>query len=126
MRTGLSFLLLFLLGGCGGPPAPATYPVKGKVVFPKGPSLEGGMVCLRDATRECIVNGLIKDDGTFTLETIKIPHRKAGAEVGTYDVEVVSPQTKDQQTIPLIVKTKKVTIEAKDNDLTIEVGFPGR
>ena len=123
MRLALLFLLGLAAVGCsGGPAAPETYPAQGKVVF-RGPSLQGGMVSLSDPAVGATINGVIAADNTFTLETIKPPHRLKGAPAGTYDVEVVSPQTAEQKTIPIAVKTKRVTIEAKENHLTIEVGL---
>jgi hypothetical protein len=83
------FLVLLAPAGCGGS---GTYPTGGKVVFPDGSHLKGGVVLCEPAEGQDqrSVRGFIREDGTFRLGT----HRDDdGAPEGRYRVKIQPPET---------------------------------
>ena len=115
--------LLLAVCGCGKrtPPAPdlTCHPVKGKVFAADGRPLTAGTVTLAGRSTEYSAKGKIQPDGTFTLTTYFAEPVKEvpGAPVGGYMARVQVDQSS-----PLVkLKMPSVKIEAKDNQLTLEV-----
>ena len=76
-------LSLFAIAGCGGPAGPKTYPVKGQVQLAGGEVqvLAGHNVeAALEADSTVRAYGLIKDDGSFELETLlrRSPAKRRG------------------------------------------------
>jgi hypothetical protein len=118
------------------PTLPETYPVQGKLVFPDGQPVPGGVVKFnsqRDTT--VIATGEIGRDGTFTLSTFKVGVRSAGAIEGPHRVTVIFP---DDFGGPArtggapaggalsVVLPKPHTIQPQDNEFTLTVPKPTR
>jgi hypothetical protein len=77
--------------GCGQI-APKTYPVQGKVEFPGGDlrKLAGAHIQVTVASdRRIAATGEIREDGTFSLETIHDGKPVSGAREGEYQVRLV-------------------------------------
>lgn len=74
IATGMLFggMLLIALAGCGHTSRP-TYRTGGKVVFPDGKPLVGGMVEFRSAGAEhtVVARGQVQPDGSFQLSTYR-------------------------------------------------------
>ena len=82
---------LGILAGCGGPAEPTTYPVSGQVQLASGDVkvLAGHNVEAALETDSAVrAYGLIKDDGSFELETLRAGVLKSGAAEGRYRVRV--------------------------------------
>ena len=80
------FPVLMCLIGCGGSDGPSVYPVTGKVTF-SGGSLAGYRISFVSADRQSGAIGLIKDDGSYSLE---VADGRAGCTVGKFKV-VIQP-----------------------------------
>ncbi len=134
MKFRCVVLMLFVIAaaasGCGGPVQPAFDPlhaVTGKVQR-GGMPLTGGSLRFNAIPdkEEFIVNSLVGPDGSFTLTTVRTTdskgERRPGAPAGEYTV-VYTPESADQTAAyqPPITLPQKVTIEAKENVLTLEV-----
>ena len=91
LRTGLFAALgvaIAAIAGCKPPPPTPCFPVTGKVVYQKKPMTTGTVTFTPDATKgnqskEGAI-GLIKEDGTYTLNTAG----RDGAPLGWYKVTV--------------------------------------
>ena len=124
---------LFVLAGCGGdsqPPFPDLHPVKG-VVKRGGKAVTGGGVRFDPdpAKPEFLVTATVEADGTFTLSTVrttdKVGERKPGAPAGKYTVTYMPPagdQTAGGGSFDPITAPTPVTVEAKGNEVTVELG----
>ncbi|HTU21645.1 MAG TPA: hypothetical protein VMG10_26650 [Gemmataceae bacterium] len=128
-RLGVLMLLLSAALGCGGGRAGKikTYPVRGSVAYKGGSRLDGGSLhfqSLRDPT--LTVAGEIKPDGTFSLHTLVDKEKLSGATEGEYRVTVVPPLPADHTiaVVQPVVLGKTYQVEAKENQLTIEVDPP--
>jgi hypothetical protein len=127
--------VVVLLGACGltgcGPSLPKTYPVTGRVVQKNGRAFTGGSVTFKSVSDETIIaDGEIGPDGTFSLRTKMHGLDKPGAAAGEHHVMVEDPKRNvapdGQLRITPLLVSKTCTVEAKDNDLTIEVDVGGR
>lgn len=127
--AGLLSLLISLLG-CNGAKQPdfeALHPVTGRVQR-AGQPLAGGAIRFNSVPEkpEFSINGLVAEDGTFSLTTVRTTdtrgERRPGAPAGEYSV-VYTPPNLDQTKgfDPPITLPTPVKIEAKDNNLTLEV-----
>jgi len=120
------------LAGCGGdgnqPPFADLHPVKGVVTRGNTPVKGGAVRFAPDPDKpEFLINSEVGPDGTFSLTTVrttdKVGERKQGAPAGKYRVTYVPPlgdQTAGGTTDPIDLP-QSVTIEAKDNDLKLEL-----
>ncbi|MBY0514206.1 MAG: hypothetical protein K2P78_09890 [Gemmataceae bacterium] len=121
-----------LLAGCGGgkdqPPFSDLHPVKG-VVMRNGQPVKGGAVRFNpDPDRPgFLINSDVAADGTFNLSTVRTTdsqgERKPGAPAGNYKVTFIPPlgdQTAGGQ-VSAIDLPGTVTVEAKENNLTIDL-----
>ena len=89
--TAVVMLGLFAIAGCGGPAGPKTYPVKGQVQLAGGEVkvLAGHNVEAALETDSTVrAYGLIQDDGSFELETLRAGVLQSGAAEGKYRVRV--------------------------------------
>lgn len=91
----LILCLLSLALGCG-PDRPATYPVRGRVVFPDGSPVRTGTVELLSQDHGTTATGSISDDGAFVLGTFT---EYDGACAGQHDAIVVQFIINDGVTI---------------------------
>ena len=127
-RLGVLMLLAAALGCGGGKSANIkTYPVSGSVAYKDGSRLAGGSIqflSLRDPT--LTVASEIKQDGTFSLHTLVDKEKIAGAKEGEYRVTVMPPLPADHSkaVVQPIVLGKTYQVEAKENQLAIEVDPP--
>ena len=124
------FGLLCVQIGCSGVKQPefdALHPVTGKLQR-GGQPIVGGSLRFNPIpeNQEFIVNSVVSPDGSFKLTTVRTTdtkgERRPGAPAGEYSV-VYMPESKDQTVAfePPITLPSKVVIEAKDNNLTLEV-----
>ncbi len=135
MRTTLApaTLALAFLAGCGGGDKqqgafPDLHPVTGTVKR-GGQPVKGGVVrFIPDPDKpEFLVNSEVKDDGTFTLTTVRTTdskgERKPGAAAGAYTV-TYTPALGDQAAggpTGSIELPKTVTVTAGPNDITVDL-----
>jgi hypothetical protein len=130
-RSCAAFVLALLLPGCRpAPPTLAqTYPVSGTVTQ-NGKPMNGGSIQFHLTADPMLrVLGEIKDDGTFTLNTVKDNAMGAGAPEGEYQVIVQPPLSKEvgggvdfaHKGVPPIKLPNTVKVEAKANTFKIEV-----
>lgn len=131
-------IAMVTLSGCG-PNRPATYPVTGKVVFPDGSTLSGGMVEFESLSADgqpVNARGPIAADGTFSLSTFEAGD---GALPGEHKALVHPPMSdvdveEGEKPPPLLIDQKfkqyktsglKFTIQEGENKITINVTRPG-
>jgi hypothetical protein len=128
---GFFVLALLILVGCkpAPPPLAKTYPVNGTVIQ-SGKPMKGGSIQFNSAADPMLrVVGVIKEDGTFTLNTAKDNATGAGAPAGEYQVIVQPPLAKEagggfdfaHKGVPPMTLPTTVRVEAKENNLKIEV-----
>jgi hypothetical protein len=133
-RSTILLSIAVSLGGCGK--APATYPVAGKVVYPNGSPLTGGVIELSLTGGEAVnARGPIERDGSFHVVT---PGKGDGAVLGTHRVAVralaqdsepldgkpTSPAQIDPRFEKYETSQLQVVVEPKPNQFTIEVKRP--
>jgi hypothetical protein len=126
-RAGAAGLLAVALaaGGCRPSGMPRTYPAGGKVVYAGGRPVKGGSIQLTSAADPSLrVVGTIGEDGRFTLSTVKDKDTAAGAPEGEYQVIVFPPLTGDHKGAPPMPVSRPCKVEARDNDLQIELNAP--
>lgn len=122
--------LLASLAACTGlkqPEFDPLHPVTGKVQR-GGKPLVGGSIQFQPVPdkQEFSINSLVDQEGNFKLTTVRTTdtkgERRPGAPAGEYTV-VYTPESKDQTVAfePPITLPKKVTVETKDNNLTLEI-----
>jgi hypothetical protein len=83
LKCSIAFLAVLLLPGCGS--KLDTYPVRGKVHFPDGSPLPGGVVIFISKTTGTPARAKIQDDGTFELGTLS---KRDGSVAGLHKVAV--------------------------------------
>lgn len=100
---------------------PPLYPVKGKVTHNNKAVVRGYVRFTPESNEDYMVQSLVDDNGNFELETVRAGTVAKGAPAGTYRV-FFNPDTGGGQSVkaPLDV-AKTYTIEATNNDLTIEL-----
>ncbi len=99
-------VVLFVGLGCGGQ---KTYPVRGKVVYPDGTPLPGGLISFEplDPNAGHIgARGIIQEDGTFRLGTFQ---DQDGAVEGEHRVLVLPPAMSEED----VAKGAKPWIDRK-------------
>ena len=124
MRSPCVLICLAVILGCGsgGPPIPKTYPVKGKVTFADGSPVPTAGVRLTNEDTRFSTAGATKADGTFELKTFANDQTVAGAIEGEHGFEISGGPLVDNRPIQLrVVKPAKIKVEAKDNEVAIEV-----
>jgi hypothetical protein len=135
LRADFSILALgvALLAGCGS----GSYPVRGQVVWSDGSpakELAGGTVSFESQAADISARGDIAPDATFSLSSLK---KDDGLPPGTYQVLVAppdpdvsedknSPAVQGRRMIPAKYQSyessgMEVTVEAKQNDVTLTV-----
>lgn len=122
--SSLAAMLAVIAVGCNNQPSdvPHTYSVTGTVKYKSGEPVAGGAISFAsDADRSLSVSGEIKDDGSFTLHTVKGRDRVAGAPEGEYSVTVMPPLPADHQPVAVMELAKKYRVEPHENTFTIEV-----
>jgi hypothetical protein len=128
---GTVVLALLILFGCKpAPPTLAeTYPVSGSVTQ-NGQPMQGGSIQFHSTADPMLrVLGEIKEDGTFTLNTVKDNAMGRGAPEGEYQVIVQPPLSKEvgggvdfaHKGVPPITFPKSYRVEAKENTFKIEL-----
>ena len=124
--------LLLAPAGCGGP---GLHPAGGKVVFPDGTALPGGLVLCEpvDADVKVSVRGEIRPDGTFRLGTYR---NDDGAPEGKYRVQIQPPErmfvddrkppkpTIDDRFTKFDTSGLEITVTRDRNDFTLKVEKP--
>jgi hypothetical protein len=121
-----------LLVGCASSKLPKTYPAGGSVVYQGGQPMKGGSIQFRStADPDLRVTGKIKEDGTFTLETMKDRERAAGAPEGEYKVSIMQPLEGDHPAlegkhkgVPPIELSAPYTVKAEKNEFKIVLDVP--
>ena len=137
--AGAIAVTLALLAGCG-PSRPATYPVTGKVVFPDGSTLPGGMVEFESISAEgrpVNARGPIAEDGTFFLSTFQpgdgaLPGehralvRPPVPDVYVEEGERPPPAMLDRKYERYETSDLQFSVQEGENQITINVTRPGR
>ncbi len=121
---GLGYLLaVVLLAGCGesGPVPPRTIPVKGRVVYPDGTPLKGGLVAFTNTADASLSPfGDIGPSGEFTLRTIFGSKKLTGAPEGTYQVTIRPPPGPEKSVDLSVTLPEPVQVKAgQANELTL-------
>jgi len=111
--------------GCG-PQIPPCFKVTGKVVSNKPLSEGSSITFISTKDPEQRATGFIGSDGTFSLTTRMLGDNKEGAPEGEYTIFVDDPasnvgQDGQLQMKPILSKQEKYTVEAKDNNFTVEI-----
>jgi hypothetical protein len=130
-------MILAAVPGCGpDEELPKTYTVTGKVVLKNGKPLKGGFITFTSVTNdEQRAYGNIKDDGTFTLDTVALTSRARserleGAVEGEFKVTIRPAGAVDDGMggppigggRPAFTLKKRYKIEAKENnDITVVI-----
>jgi hypothetical protein len=118
-------LALVLAAGCGKSDMPQTYPVTGTVKFTDGQPLPGGSVHFKLPSDDTLtVNGEVKEDGTFTLFTIKGNTKVPGAPEGSYQVTVQAPVVEHRMLMPPVTLSENFQVGPKENHFDIKVDRP--
>lgn len=103
------------------PTTPQLYPVTGRVEYADGQPVPDGTVELRSLSDTSLTtNGFLKEDGSFTIETLAGNERVPGAAEGKYEVTVIPPQSDDQNVVPETLPAP-VVVEARENTLPIRL-----
>src|SRR5262245_827491 len=110
-------LALVTAAGCGGP---KLYKVEGKVVFPGGTPLSGGMVVFgpKDPSTVLGPRGEIQEDGTFRVSTLK---EGDGAPEGEYRV-LITPAEKGDPAPPPPFDRRFTSFEKSGLEYTVKPG----
>jgi hypothetical protein len=115
-------LLLPLAGCTSSAGLPPTYPAGGSVEYKDGSPMKGGTVQFSTSSDPLLrVVGQVREDGTFTLNTIKDRSRAAGAPEGEYQVIVQPPLIGEHKGVIPITIPKPYKVEAKDNQFRIQL-----
>jgi hypothetical protein len=111
----------FCLGCADGKPLPALYPVKG-TILKNGQPVQGGSIRFHpeSSQEDLIIISAVGDNREFALATKSSKRHASGAPPGKYRV-VYTPRISKTSFQPTTLK-EPVTIEVKENDLTIELG----
>jgi hypothetical protein len=120
-QVALLGLMALGCGGPHGPPAPATYPVHGKVQYKSGRPFPGGTIQFLSAADPTLtISGEIAEDGTFQVETLFQGKRLPGAVAGPCQV-LVSPRITANQPVPIYRPAPAFHVKAEANYFVIEV-----
>jgi hypothetical protein len=124
-RAGIMFLVgmsCICIGACDKGNLPTTYPVTGKVVFTNKKPLTGGGIFFRsEKDPDVRAVGEIGTDGQFTLYTISGKTKLVGAVEGEHKLEVVPPMDDKQQMIRVRILKEVVRVEARENEIVVEI-----
>jgi len=71
------------------------------------------------------VTGVIKNDGTFSLDTIRESKRSAGAPQGTYLV-TIAPTTGEGQLTAPVTLPQPCVVAPQDNEFHLRIDRPQR
>lgn len=135
-RVGLLLAATVCLTGCGKHPdfLPTTYPVHGKVTRQDGAPLHGGMIQFQSQAEPSVTTrGAIRDDGTYSLITMRDGLRAEGAVAGPNRVIVTPPddldvsrQSAGQQGSgsPPTIYPKPYNVEPCANEFNLILGRP--
>ncbi len=120
---GLIASFLFFVVGCTSSAGlPPTYPAGGSVAYKDGSPMKGGTVQFSTSSDPLLrVVGQVREDGTFTLNTIKDRARAAGAPEGEYQVIVQPPLIGEHKGVVPLTLPKPYRVEAKDNQFRIQL-----
>jgi hypothetical protein len=112
---------LALLAGCANKSdkLPDLHPATGTITKNGQPVKDGSVRFMPADNADLIVSGDVDGNGRFELYTVKKSNRQKGAPAGTYSI-TYSPPNLDQRNLP-ITPTRSYTIEAKTNELAIEL-----
>lgn len=123
-RLAILLLVLTPLAGCssGKEGLPKTYPVKGTVSDAKGNPLKGGAIRFEPSPAGNVVLVATIKEGSFTARTIRDNETAVGLPAGEYKVTIehLIPEGGKVPPPPVTLRTP-YKIEAKDNDLKIEL-----
>jgi hypothetical protein len=120
--SGPIAVALLLAAGCRSS-LPKTYIVSGSVRYQGGQPMKGGSVQFAAPTDPALrIVGLIRADGTFTLETIRDNDKTSGAPEGDYEVTVFPPLRGDHKGTPaLVLPTRYKVAAGEKNEFTIDL-----
>jgi hypothetical protein len=120
--------LWLVVSGCKGVQLPKTYPATGSVQYADGRPMKGGLVQFMPVDAESAgtlrVSGVIKEDGTFALETVKDKHKLTGAPEGEYRVSIIPPLHGEHKGLPPIELPGTTKVEAKENEIPLKLPPP--
>jgi len=125
---GILFLTLLCQTGCGkpAPDLPDTYAVTGKVLQADGKAMSGGLIEFQSTVDPPVTtNGVIQQDGTFSLSTMVEGEKLPGAIPGTYRVVIMPPmsdQPEEQHSFEPISVSQTYEVKSEGtNEFTIEL-----
>jgi hypothetical protein len=113
---------LLLAAGCQSS-LPKTHTAGGSVRYRGGQVMKGGSVqFVTQSDPGLRVVGQIRNDGAFTLDTVRDNAKTAGAPEGEYEVTVFPPLQGDHKGAPAVVLPTRYRIVAGEkNDFAIEL-----
>ena len=123
-RLAILLLVLTPLAGCGSGKGglPKTYPVKGTVSDAKGNPLKGGALRFEPSPSGDVALVATIKDGTFAARTIRDNETADGLPAGEYKVTIEQLIPEGSRVPPPAVTLQTpYKIEAKDNDLKIQL-----
>ena len=133
MRVPRPIVVLAALAVASCSTAKRVYPVEGAVVYQDGnPAIElaRGSVSLESVADMSNAAGEIRSDGTFRIRS---PLGQDGVPAGKYRVVVVPPEGADRDRPPIDRRYGRyetsgieITVEEKENKVTVRVARPGR
>jgi hypothetical protein len=124
IRFGLLFIVAAVVAGCSrntSQELPPLHPAKGKITH-NGKTVGKGHVRFTPETnQDYTIFSQVDENGAFDLVTVRGGKESKGAPAGEFKVFYI-PDTGGEQSVSAPIETTKTfTIEAKPNELTIEL-----
>lgn len=118
-RLGIITVLSLAASGCStsSDKGPDLHPVRGTVTRNGHPVSQGYVRFMPADGQDLVVGGDVDVNGKFELETLKRQTKKKGAPAGIYTVTYMAPSAEVSQ----VTTAKRYTVEAKSNELTVEL-----
>lgn len=130
---------LLCLAGCGrrSAPLPRTYPVHGKATYENGAPVTAGLVQFQPQSEPSVTTaGVIRNDGAYSLATMRDGLRAEGAVAGPNRVFVIPAEnvarradsrriTQQGASVPTVYPTP-YRVEPRDNEFNLIVERSGR
>jgi hypothetical protein len=123
-RFGIFVVALIAFAGCSKKSTddlPALNPVTGKITKGGKAAGKGTVRFDPEINQEYMVVGRVDDSGAFELETLRGSKSAKGAPAGVYKVFFTPDGGGDQLASTPIHASATYTIEAKSNEITIEL-----
>ena len=122
LLSAVAIVLTTTLVGCGGKPAPKTYPAIGKITYKGGQPFVGGVVTFTSKSEPSrVMDSPIADDGSFELGIVFDKRRLPGGIPGPCQVLISSRFGGPDKGVEIYLLPDERVIEPRDNVFAIEV-----